>query len=454
MRVQYIERWSIYSIIIGIVVGIGTFIFYSLLQLTKAFFLGYFAGFHPVSPAGEHPLFSFPSTPFRLWVLVLIPAIGGLIVGFIVYSLDPEVEGDGTDAVIDAFHNKGGEIKGRVPIIKAIASAITIGSGGSAGREGPIMQIGGGIASFLASHIKLGERERREMMICGAAAGLGAIFKAPLGGAIFAMEVLYRRDFEIEAMIPATISSVVSYAVFSSFPNIGWRPIFETHEYNFNPYELIFYALLGIASAIFGIFYVRIFYGTRNLFRYLRIPRHIKPAIGGAIVGCIAFLIGYFLPKEKVLDGVLGMGYGVVQLTIYEQLPLFVLLLIAILKIFSTSFTVGSGGSGGLFAPSLVIGAMFGGFFGGIFHLFFPTIITQPSAFALVGMAAFFGGIANVPLASMIMVTEMTGSYSLLAPLMISTAIAYALTWRWSIYEKQVRTRIESPAHRKDFSES
>jgi CIC family chloride channel protein len=361
--------------------------------------------------------------------------------------------------VIDAFHKKNGEIRRRVPLVKTIASAITIGSGGSAGREGPISQIGAGFGSFIASRLKMSDRERRVMMLCGAAAGIGAIFKAPLGGALFGIEVLYKKDFEMESMVPAIVSSVMAYAVFCSFPNIGWGPIFATpYDYTFNhPYELIFYAILGVACAAAAIVYIKVFYGTRGLFRRLNIPNHLKPAIGGAVLGLLVLLVGYVEPEA--LDGILGMGYGCIQLAINVKCGLFILLVVAIAKIFATSFTIGSGGSGGIFGPSLVIGAMLGGLFGWfslyLSHLFFPgaEIITEAtlSAFVLVGMAAFFAGAAKVPIAAILMISEMAGSYSLLVPLMLTSVVAYTLSGGWTIYENQEETRKESPAHSREF---
>lgn len=455
---KYIQRWVLLSILIGIVAGFGAFAFYLLLQIMTDFFLGYLAGFQPTPPAGEQeiPYISLSTAPFRLWVLALMPALGGLIAGLLIYSFAPEAEGHGTDAIIDAFHNKKGVIRKRVPLIKAIASAITIGSGGSAGREGPIAQIGGGFGSWLGTKLKLGERETRTMLVCGAAAGIGAMFKAPLGSALFGTEVLYKRDFEMDAMIPAIVSSVVAYAVFCSIPCIGWHPIFDTPPYTFtHPKELIFFAVLGIACTALGIFYIKVFYATRAFFKRLTIPNHLKPAIGGALVGIFVLVIGYFEPQA--LDGILGMGYGTVQTAIDMELPLpelmKLMLIVAIAKIFTTSFTIGSGGSGGVFAPSLVIGAMLGGLFAGVSHFFFPEIIAGPtmSAFVVVGMAAFFAGAAKVPIAAILMISEMAGSYSLLVPLMLTSVVAYALSGGWTIYEKQVKTRKESPAHRREF---
>lgn len=455
---KYIQRWVLLSILIGVVAGFGAFAFYLLLQIMTDFFLGYLAGFQPTPPAGEQdvPFISLPTAQSRLWVLALMPALGGLIAGLIIYSFAPEAEGHGTDAIIDAFHNKKGVIRKRVPLIKAIASAITIGSGGSAGREGPIAQIGGGFGSWLGTKLKLGERETRMMMVCGAAAGIGAMFKAPLGSALFGTEVLYKRDFEMESLIPAIVSSVVAYAVFCSIPCIGWHPIFDTPPYTFtHPKELIFFAVLGIACTALGIFYIKVFYATRAFFKRLAIPNHLKPAIGGALVGIFVLVIGYLEPQA--LDGILGMGYGTVQTAIDMELPLpeliELMIIVAIAKIFTTSFTIGSGGSGGVFAPSLVIGAMLGGLFGGISHFFFPEIITETtmSAFVVVGMAAFFAGAAKVPIAAILMISEMAGSYSLLVPLMLTSVVAYALSGGWTIYEKQVKTRKESPAHRREF---
>jgi len=459
-ELKYVQRWVFWCIVVGVVAGLGAIAFYLLLQTTSAFFMGYVSGYHPALPAGEASILALPSSSFRLWVLALIPAIGGLIAGLIIYTFAPEAEGDGTDAAIDSFHNKGGEIRRIVPLIKAVASAITIGSGGSAGREGPISQIGAGFGSFIGSRLNMSERETRTMMICGAAAGIGAIFKAPLGGALFGIEVLYKRDFEMESMVPAVLSSVVAYAVFCSFPHVGWGPIFETpYDYRFNrPYELIFYAVLGIACAAAAVFYVKMFYGSRGFFRGLKIPNHLKPAIGGAMLGILTLFVFYLEPKA--LDGFLGTGYGCIQLAIDVKCSLFILLIAGIAKIFATSFTLGSGGSGGVFGPSMVIGAMLGGLFGWISlrlsDLLFPgaELITEAtlSAFVLVGMAAFFAGAAKVPIAAILMISEMTGTYTLLVPLMLTSAVAYTLSGGWTIYEKQEKTRKESAAHRREFT--
>ena len=229
--------------------------------------------------------------------------------------------------------------------------------------------------------------------------------------------------------------------MFSSF--YGWGVLFDTPVYLFrHPLELFFYAVLGVLCAILGAFYVKVFYGVKEkLFDKLPVKNYFKPAIGGLMLGGLAM----FFPQ------VLAMGYGWIQLAIYGKMAIGLMLILAVAKIFATSFTISSGGSGGVFAPALFIGAMLGGAFGQATHLFFPDIVTQPTAFVLVGMGAFFAGVAKVPISSLIMVCEMTGSYGLLAPLMLSSTTAYLFTRKWNLYNKQVSSRIDSPAHVGDF---
>ncbi|MCD6486036.1 MAG: chloride channel protein [Syntrophobacterales bacterium] len=441
-----------YSSIIGVVSGLGAVVFYYLLKLCTYIFLVKAGDYTPpsineltgvVSPLQDYlcqQMFTLHTGIH--WYLALIPAIGGLIVGFIVYTWAPEAEGHGTDAAIEAFHQHRGIIRPRVPFIKTIASAITIGSGGSAGREGPIAQIGAGFGSYLASRLGLTDKERRIMMTSGIGGGIGSIFRAPLGGALFAIEVLYSEtEIEYEAIIPAVIASIVGYSVFASI--VGWGALFHTPDFTFNnPLELIVYFTLAGVCVVSGYVYVKVFYGMRDkFFKRISCPPHIKPAIGGLLLGCIAL----FYPQ------VLGSGYGWVQLAIYGKMAIGLMLVLALAKILATSFTISSGGSGGVFAPSLVIGAMLGGAFGGIAHQFFPGLVLQPSAYVLVGMAGFFAGVANAPISTLIMVCELTGSYGLLPPLMLVCVTALLFSRGFTIYEKQVPTRIDSPAHRGEF---
>jgi CIC family chloride channel protein len=415
-------------------------IVFFLLEWTKFFALEYLAGYAMAKPAGEHLVPFAATTSLHLWLLVLLPAIGGLLSGLIVYTWAPEAEGHGTDAYIDAFHNKQGFVRTRVPFIKAIASVITLASGGSAGREGPIAQIGSGIGSGLARILKLNIRERRLMLLAGCAGGLGAIFRAPLGGALTAVEVLYREDLETEGVVLCIISSSVSYAIFTGI--FGHQPIFAIPSIHFSSaLELLLYAILGLVCVPFGYVYVRVFYGLRDrFFRKLPVRRALIPAFGGLLVGLIA------LWQPQILSG----GYGTIQEALMGQLPVMLMFTLAFLKIAATSFTISSGGSGGVFGPSLFIGAMLGGAVGQLAHAMFPGIVSSPGAFALVGMAAFFAGVAKAPLGALLMVCEMTGGYQLIVPIMFTSVVAILLSQRWSLYEKQVLNKFHSPAHRSD----
>jgi chloride channel protein, CIC family len=433
-------RWGAYSVAVGLASGLMACTVFYLLEWSTFFAMENLAGYHTVKPAGEHLVAIVSETPFRPWLLFLLPAIGGLLSGLIVYTWAPEAEGHGTDAFIDAFHNKHGFIRTRVPFIKGVTSIITLATGGSAGREGPIAQIGAGIGSWLGRTFNLSVRERRLMLLAGCAGGLGAIFRAPLGGALTSIEVLYKEDFEAEGIILCIISSVVGYAVFTSV--FGHQAIFEIPQVQFSsPLELIFYALLALVCVPFGYVYVRVFYGLRDhFFRRLPLKRALIPAFGGILVG----LIGLW--KPQVLSG----GYGAIQQTLRGELPTLLMLTLAGLKIIATSCTISSGGSGGVFGPSLFIGAMLGGAVGQFSHEWFPHIVSHPGAFALVGMGAFFAGVAKAPVGALLMVCEMTGGYSLVVPLMFTSVVAILLSQRWSLYEKQVLNKFHSPAHRSD----
>jgi CIC family chloride channel protein len=435
-------RLFIASIVVGIVSGTGAILFFEALNWLSHHVLHLGANYFAPEPLGETSGYELLDGPIRWWILLIAPAIGGLISGFLVFTWAPEAEGHGTDAVIEAFHHKRGFIRKRVPVIKSIASIITIGTGGSAGREGPIAQIGAGFGSYLANVLRLSDDDRRTLLLAGAAGGIGAIFRSPLGGALFSVEVLYKRDFEARSLIPALVSSIVAYSIFAS--RSGWGLMFKIPDYVFShPIELLFYAIFGFVCAGVGIVYIKIFYGLRDrVFNGIRIPKQLKPAIGGLVVG----VIGAFAPF------VLASGYGYLQQAMNGELTIRFMLLALVLKMFSTSFTISSGGSGGVFAPSLFVGGMLGGAFGQICAGLFPELISNPTAFVLVGMGAFFAGAAKVPISSMIMVSEMTGGYKLLVPMMLSSSTAFLATSRTTLYEKQVNRMADSPAHMGDFT--
>jgi len=431
----------LYFVGIGLIAGTGAIIFHYLCQIGVHYFMDLIAGYRPPAPAGEHHLFPPSTREFNRWILLFLPALGGILSGWLVYTLAPEAEGHGTDAAINAYHNAGGFIRARVPFVKTIASAITLTTGGSGGREGPIAQIGAGFGSFLATRLKLSQRERRIMMAAGVAAGVGSIFRAPLAGALFAAEVLYRDpEFESEVIIPAGISSVVAYCLFCLV--FGWGSLFESPAFAFqNPLELGPYVLLALVLSATGFFYVKSFYGITGFFHGLNIPNHIKPAIGGLCTG----IIGFFLPQT------LAFGYGFAQQALDNELTIPFLLLLALGKVLTTSFTIGSGGSGGVFGPSIVIGGAMGGAVGQFFHQIMPGVVTEPGAFVVVGMAGFFTAVSNTPISTIIFVSEMTNSYHLLLPSLLVCSVAYLVSQRWTIFHRQVKSRLDSPAHAGDF---
>ena len=281
---------------IGIIAGVGSILFYQLINWATWLFLGQGAGYIPPVPGGEGLTAITPIA--RPWIIPLICSLGGLIGGLIVFKFAPEAEGHGTDAAINSFHNKQGFIRRRIPLVKMIASAITIGSGGSAGREGPVALIGAGFGSVIADVFKLDAHDRRIALAIGIGAGIGSIFKAPLGGALISAEILYRRDFESEALLPSFIASIVGYCVFGSWN--GWAPIFSINTgFAFTrPQELLGYAILGIVCGLFGILYGRTFYWVAISSGPAKFPNYLKPAVGGLIVGTI----GIFLPQTWEWD--------------------------------------------------------------------------------------------------------------------------------------------------------
>lgn len=432
-------KWLLLGTAIGVIAGLGAVLFARAIGLATHLFLGAIAGYTPPGPLGEGvPIIQDMSRP---WLLPLVTALGGLLSGIIVFRFAPEAEGHGTDAAIAAFHYRGGKLRARVAPVKLIASAITIGSGGSAGREGPAAQISATFGSVLATWLGLSAQDRRVAVAAGLGAGIGAIFRAPLGGAVMATEILYLHDFEVEALIPALIASIVGYSVFGFFE--GWEPIFGAQPgLGFeNPATLVYYALLGVICGLVGLLYARSFYGIEALFHRLRLPRWLKPALGGLLVGLLGL----------VVTGAIHTGYGWVQIAMSPDLltlPLWIVLVLPFAKILATSLTVGSGGSGGIFGPGMVIGGFVGAAFWRLGHGLLPGLPANPAPFVIVGMIALFGGIAHAPLAMLLMVGEMTGNLSLLAPAMIAVALSTALVGDETIYRSQLPDRSSAPAHR------
>ncbi|MGP6220878.1 chloride channel protein [Caldiplasma sukawensis] len=441
-------KWLFIGTLIGVIAGFGSIIFYIMINVVTKYMLYGISGFNPPSSGLTAGLstYKISSDVHRLFFPIIL-GLGGLFVGIFLTKTAPEAKGHGTDAAIDAFHNKGGYIRRRIPIVKTIASAVTIGSGGSAGREGPTAQIAAGFGSFVADVLKLDEKDRRIAVAAGIGAGIGSIFLAPLGGAILSTEILYKRDFEVEALIPSVVASIVGYSIFGYYT--GYRTLFELPSNQvigfFHPISLLVYLFIGIVCGIAGLFYIKAFYGVSNFFHNNKyISPYVRPAIGGIIVGVIAI----FFPE------VLGLGYGWVQQIIDGNLSLFasnysmlflIFIVLFFLKVIATSFTIGSEGSGGVFAPGMVSGAFIGAALAVPIKMVFGFLSFDE--IVIVSMIALFGGASKAPLSIIIMGTEMTGSYALFIPIMLATTVSYFITGQNTIYRSQVLDRSESPAH-------
>ena len=450
-------KWFLMAILVGVVAGCGAIAFQIAGQVVVRYVLLEFSGFAPGEGHGERPLFGHPEVTFSFPILLAVLTVGGLASGLLVYTFAPEAEGHGTDGAIDAFHNRRGNIPLRVAIVKTIASAITLGTAGSGGREGPIAQIGASLSSYIGQRLKLSARDRRIMLAAGMGAGVGAIFRAPLAGALFAGEILYREaDIESDVIVPAAIASIIAYSVYGLFlpPDLCFAHIFgglaqySTHSL----VELLPYSILALALSAVAVLYIKMFYGIHNLFAKLPGPKHVRPAIGALLTGLVAAALYYSMGQDRAVLAVLSTGYGTLQqgLESPAEISLQVLVVVAFFKIVTTGLTIGSGGSGGVFGPSMVIGGCTGVAVGKVCAAFWPTLV-NPGAFGVVGMAGFFAGCAHAPISTIIMVSEMTGSYSLLLPAMWVSTLCFLLCKRWSLYRKQVASRLESPAHRGDF---
>ena len=439
------HRLILDTFLLGVVGALGAQAFMWMLGTAQNLLLTGIGGYSPPRLPVEGGALHETIGPHGLWWIPLVTTLGGLLSGILIYSLAPEAEGHGTDTAVKSFHRAAGFLRGRVPPLKMVASAITIGSGGAAGREGPTALISAGIGSLYASVLHRSDEDRRLLVLIGMAAGLSAIFRSPIGTALFAIEVLYSdMEFDAGALLYTMLGAVVAYAVNGLF--VGYEPLFRVPASLAIPGFLDYgwYVLLGIVAGVVGTVLPVVFYRTRDLFHALPVPPHVKPAIGGLGLGLVAL----WIPQ------VLGGGYGWIQEAIDGSLPPALMLFLTLAKILVLSLTVSSGGSGGVFAPSLFVGAMLGGGIAMLFH-------QPPAALAVVGMAAVFGGAARVPVATMLMVAEMTGGYHLLVPAALSVMLSYltqvtlsgSLKYR-SLYEAQVPGRADSPAHRREHMDS
>lgn len=436
-----LARWLALGVLAGIFSGILASLFYLSLEGLKHLLLVHLAGLSLPFPAGESLIHGLPG-PYRPWLLPICIGGVGLVTGMLVTRFIPDsLSGvtDGTDATIKAFHRNAGIIRPLVPLIKGFTSILTIAAGGSAGQEGPISQLGAGMGSLIARKLRLTARERRILLLAGAAGGLGAIFRAPLGGALTAVEVIYSEDFEAEALLPAIVSSVVAYTLFTFF--FGRHAIIQTPDYHFgNVLELPFYLALSVVVSLAAHFYIRTFFFFKfKVFGALREKWGITPTM---VVGGVA--MGLF---GMVFHPAVGGGYGWIEQAVNGNLGILFLIALFFGKTLATSLTIGSGLSGGMFAPALFVGGTAGAIVGQVGHSLRPDIVTQPGGYTMVGMAAFFAGVAHAPIGPLIMTCEITQGYGLLAPLMLCSAIALVLCDDVHLYENQVDNKFASPAH-------
>ncbi len=391
------------SIVVGLLGGLGAVAFREFIRLGQFVFWR----------SGDYSLQYIRDLP--AWWKIAAPASGGLIVGLIIYYFASEAKGHGVPEVMESIVLRGGRIRPRVVLAKLVASGVCIASGGSVGREGPIVQIGSAIGSTVGQWLGIGERRLRTLVACGAAAGIAGTFNAPVAGALFAVEVILG-DFAVAQFSPIVISSVAATVVSRHF--LGDFPAFDVPAYSLvSPLELFAYAALGVLAGFAALFFTRSLYGAEDLFDRLRVPAPLKTVAGGALVGVLALRF----PE------VLGVGYEAINEALTDQLLLGTLLVLVLVKILAVSLTIGSGGSGGIFAPSLFIGSMLGGAVGTVVHGLWPQATGSPGAYALVGMGAVVGAATHAPITAILIIFELTSDYKIILPLMITCISATLL---------------------------
>ncbi|TFG30806.1 chloride channel protein [Candidatus Thorarchaeota archaeon] len=386
---------------------------------------------------------------------IVAPILGGLAVAFIVVRYAPEAKGHGVPEVIESYVLKDGKMRLRVPLLKSLASAICIGSGGSCGREGPIAQIGSGVGSAIAGFFKLDKNETKTLLVCGLASGIAATFNAPLGGALFGIEVLAGGIVGF-SILPVILASVVATAVANLL--VGASISFQSPQFGLStPIELVLYLVLGLVLGVLSVVWMRGLYFMEDVFDKIRTSKYILPAIGGTLVGLVALFtiflesmfgyVGAFGETSLLGTGepynpaIMGVGYAFIDAVLRGDVialgagaAIVLLIAFAILKVIATCLTLGSGGSGGVFAPTLFMGAGFGGALGIVFSAVLPFAVPQPMAFALVGMAALFAGSGRAPITCIVIIMEMTNDYRMILPLMIAVSASYLVS---SFIEKE-----------------
>lgn len=402
------------AVVVGFGTGIGAVVFRFLIDLVE--WVGYSWLPETTSSMGKA-------------YVIFVPSFGGLLVGLLIYHFAREAKGHGVPEVMEAVALKGGRIRPVVAAVKSLASAITIGSGGAAGREGPIVQIGSSLGSTIGQMLHLSEDRVRSLVACGAAGGIAATFNAPIAGVFFALEVIIG-EFSVRyfsmVVVSSVVSSVIGRVAFGDVPAFI-MPI----EYGVTSlWEYGFYPILGIMAAIFGVLYVRLLYRTEDLFdNWKAVPEWFKPAIGGALLGVIALI--YPMVTDITWDKtpqIFNVGYQVIEDALAGEIVLGTALILMVLKLLATVLTLGSGGSGGVFAPGLFMGAMLGTVFGLVMAELFPGIVSPPGAYALLGMAAVFAATAHAPITAILILSELTDDHQIILPLMLTVIVATLLS--------------------------
>lgn len=399
------------SIIIAILIGIGAGLFAVLFR-----YLVMWAetAYHQITK-------SILATFIGDGWIIFVPALAGLVVGPFIYLTAKEAKGTGIPDVMEAIALHGGKIRKRTIFTKAIASSTSIGGGGSVGGEGPIIQIGASIGSIVGQLFRLNQKMMKTYVACGAAAGIAATFNTPITGVIFAQEIILG-EFVSGAFVLIVISAVTAAAIAGLF--LGSSPAFLVDTYVLNsPIELTFYALLGVITALVAIVFIKVLYKTEDLFNLVKTPEWFKPAIGGLLVG----IIGLGFPQ------ILGIGYTTIERIFLDDFLLPTLMMLVLFKILATSITLGSGHSGGIFAPSLFIGASLGGGVGMLLQFLFPNLVLHSNAYAIVGMGAMVAGVTQAPITAVMMIFEMTQDFTIILPLMIAVVFS---TWISSYLSK------------------
>jgi CIC family chloride channel protein len=445
-RFSVLEKWIILGSIIGLVSGLFASFFYAMLESTTALF-AQLLGVDPGNIAGTDLGMTIVSNYESIEIMLLVPSLvmGAIASSVLVYKFAPEAEGHGTDAAIAAYHRLAGMLRARVPLVKAVASSFTIGSGGSGGIEGPSALMGAGMGSIIAQVLRLDLWDRRIALVAGISGALSALFRAPIGTAIFAVEVLFKRDIAADALIPALVASVVGYA--ATLPFWGFSEVFPSIEVDprslYTMDALASYIILSFVLAFFAIMYVNMFYGVNKL-----LQRHIKhalarPVVGATLAGAVGLAVPHALGSgREVLVSLLEKPDDVLAampVDPHVSLPL-VIILLALAKMAATSFSIGSGGSGGVFMPSILAGALIGYSYGLAVEAYTP--IDDPLVYAYLGMAGFFAAVSKAPLATSIMIAEMSNDYAFLIPALLISYVARELSGGITIYKSQIPRRV------------